>query len=87
VLLTLNIPAGRFPQLQDSPETLMFSFVERLHVHAPAALWLHEHRAPEITFSVFAFSQLQCRAFCLPHEQVASAAQMHPPSRPQQVAI
>ena len=39
-----------------------------------------------VTFSVRAFSQLQCIAACLPQEHLASLAQMHPPSRPQQVA-
>ena len=47
---------------------------------------LHEHLAPVVTFSVWAFSQLQCIAACLPQEHVASFAQIHPPSRPQQVA-
>lgn len=47
---------------------------------------LHEHLAPLVTFSVCAFSQLQCMAACLPQEHVASLAQMQPPSRPQQVA-
>lgn len=46
---------------------------------------LHEHLAPTSLFSVEALSQLQCRADCLPQEQVASLAQMQPPSRPQQV--
>ena len=38
-----------------------------------------------MTFSVCAFSQSQCIAACLPQEHLASLAQMHPPSRPQQV--
>lgn len=29
---------------------------------------LHEHRSPEILFSVSALSQLQFSAFCLPQE-------------------
>ena len=48
---------------------------------------LQEQRAPAVTFSVSAFSQLQCMAACLPQEHLASFAQMHPPSRPQQVAV
>lgn len=47
---------------------------------------LHEHLAPSTLFSFWAFSQVQCMADCLPHEQVASWAQMQPPWRPQQVA-
>lgn len=47
---------------------------------------LQEQRAPVVTFSVLAFSQLQCMAACLPQEHLASFAQTHPPSRPQQVA-
>ena len=31
---------------------------------------LQEHRAPSVLFSVWAFSQLQWRADCLPHEPV-----------------
>jgi len=46
---------------------------------------LQEHRAPWVLFSVWAFSQLQCIAACLPQEQVASLAQRQPPERPQQV--
>jgi hypothetical protein len=47
---------------------------------------LHEHLAPMTLFSTGAFSQLQFMAACLPHEQVASAAQAQPPElRPQQV--
>jgi hypothetical protein len=47
---------------------------------------LHEQRAPSTLFSVWAFSQLQWRADCLPQEHLASLAQMQPPSRPQQLA-
>jgi hypothetical protein len=46
---------------------------------------LHEHLAPEVLFSVLDFSQVHCRAGCLPQEHLASWAQMQPPSRPQQV--
>lgn len=46
---------------------------------------LQEQRAPPVVFSVWAFSQLQCIADCLPHEHLASFAQMQPPSLPQQV--
>lgn len=46
---------------------------------------LHEHLAPASLFSVEALSHVQCRADCLPQEQVASLAQTQPPSRPQQV--
>jgi len=46
---------------------------------------LHEHLAPEVLFSVEDFSQVHCRAGCLPQEHLASWAQMQPPSRPQQV--
>lgn len=46
----------------------------------------HEHRAPATVFSVFAFSQVQLRADCLPQEHLASAAQTQAsPERPQQV--
>lgn len=45
-----------------------------------------EHRAPETVFSVFAFSQVQLSADCLPHEHLAWAAQTQFwPERPQQV--
>ena len=46
---------------------------------------LHEHLAPEVLFSVADFSQVHWRAGCLPQEHLASFAQTHPPSRPQQV--
>jgi hypothetical protein len=36
-------------------------------------------------FSVADFSQVHWRAGCLPQEHLASFAQTHPPSRPQQV--
>ena len=54
-------------------------------MQAPAARWLQLQRAPLTAFSVDAFSQVQCRAGCLPQEQVASFAQTQPPGRPQQV--
>jgi len=76
----------RLPHAQVEPAGLLFSWLEREQVHSPAARWLHEHLAPVVLFSVWDFSQLQCIAGCLPHEQVASLAQMQPPSRPQQVA-
>lgn len=38
----------------------------------------HEHLAPEMTFSVFAFSQVQCRACSFPQEHFAWAAQTQP---------
>lgn len=47
---------------------------------------LHEHFGPSTLFSAAALSQVQWSADCLPHEHVASLEQMHPPSRPQQVA-
>jgi hypothetical protein len=80
-----NSPLDLLPQAQVEPVGLVFSCEEREHVQAPAARWLQEQRAPSTLFSVAAFSQVQCRAGCLPHEQVASLAQTHPPSRPQQV--
>ncbi|MCJ1486471.1 hypothetical protein MMC06_006648, partial [Schaereria dolodes] len=47
---------------------------------------LHEQRGPAIVFSAGAFSQVQLRALCLPHEHFAWEAQTHSPSeRPQQV--
>lgn len=46
---------------------------------------LHEHLAPEVLFSVEDFSHVHWRAGCLPQEHLASWAQTHPPSRPQQV--
>lgn len=46
---------------------------------------LHEHLAPEVLFSVEDFSHVHWRAGCLPQEHLASFAQTHPPSRPQQV--
>lgn len=80
-----NLPLDLLPQAQVEPEGLVFSSLEREQVQAPAARWLQEQRAPEIWFSVWLFSQLQCMAGCLPQEQVASFAQTQPPSRPQQV--
>ena len=46
---------------------------------------LQEHLAPEVLFSVEDFSHVHWRAGCLPQEHLASFAQTHPPSRPQQV--
>ena len=44
------------------------------------------HRGPATLFSVPALSQVQCRAPCLPHEQVALEAQTQAsPERPQHV--
>lgn len=60
-------------------ELILIRFVDRGDVP-------QEQRAPVVMFSVSDFSQLQCIAACLPHEQVDSLAQIHPPSRPQQVA-
>jgi len=46
----------------------------------------HEHLAPATVFSVAAFSQLQFKADCFPHEHLAWLAQTQLPSeRPQQV--
>ena len=47
---------------------------------------LHEHLAPTTLFSVVAFSQLQFRADCFPHEHLACEAHTQWPfERPQQV--
>ncbi len=46
---------------------------------------LHEQRGPARVFSVAFFSQLQFMAVCLPHEHLASVAQMQLSARPQQV--
>jgi hypothetical protein len=46
---------------------------------------LHEHLAPEVLFSVADFSHVHWRAGFSPQEHLASFAQTHPPSRPQQV--
>lgn len=43
-------------------------------MHSPAGLARHEQRGPSTAFSLAALSQLQCRADCLPHEQVACFA-------------
>lgn len=41
---------------------------------------LHEHRAPEVAFSVAALLQVQWRALSLPQEHLACAAQAQMPS-------
>lgn len=82
----LQALAGRAPQAQVDPVGLAFSVAAFLQVHSPAGRARHEHRAPATVFSVFAFSQVQLRADCLPQEHLASAAQTQAsPERPQQV--
>jgi hypothetical protein len=66
-----NVPAGREPHAHFSPETVAFSVVARSQVHSPAGLARHEQRGPLSLFSSEALAQLQLRADCLPHEQVA----------------
>lgn len=56
------------------------------HVHSPAARRRQLHRAPVVVFSVAAREQVQARADCFPHEQVAFSAQTQEPERLQQVA-
>lgn len=73
----INIPAGRTPQAQAVTPTAMgfvFSVAARSQVHSPAGRARHEQRGPETKFSVAAFSQVQWRADCLPHEHVACFA-------------
>jgi len=81
--------AERTPQAQDSPLTGLFSEAALSQLHSPAGRARHEQRAPVISFSVVAFSQLQLSAGCLPQEQVACLAQTHsPPSfLPQHVGV
>ena len=45
---------------------------------------LQEHLAPEVLFSAADFSHVHWRAGFSPQEHLASFAQTHPPSRPQQ---
>jgi hypothetical protein len=84
----VHSPAGRWSIV---PSLAQMSLLYRRDLCSPGGEWasrylLHEQRAPWRVFSVWAFSQLQCIAACLPQEQVASLAQIQPPSRPQQVA-
>jgi len=84
-----QLPAARFPHAQVLPSTWAFSSEARSQVHIPAGRARHEQRAPSTLFSKAALSQLQARADCLPHEQVAFAAHTQeapsPELRPQQV--
>ena len=72
----MHWPAGRAP-----------SHVSRRPAVQEAGKHLRQlHRAPTTLFSVAAFSHVQFRALCLPHEQVALEAQRQDsPERPQQV--
>jgi hypothetical protein len=66
-----HLPAGRAPQAQLSPATLLFSVAARSHVHSPAGRARHEQRGPVTAFSVADLSQSQASADCLPHEHFA----------------
>jgi hypothetical protein len=68
------------PHGQAAPVTGWFSVAERSQVHSPAGRALQEHRAPLTVFSVEALLQVQWRAFCLPQEHLAWAAQTQLPS-------
>lgn len=65
---------GRAPQAQELPLTGLFSEAALSQLHSPAGRARHEQRAPVISFSVVALSQLQLSADCLPQEQVACLA-------------
>lgn len=72
---SINIPAGRDPQEQVSPDGLVFSVAARSQVHSPTGRALHEQRGPATAFSEAALLQVQWRADCLPQEQVACWAE------------
>lgn len=69
------LPAGRVPQAQALPAGFWFSVEARSQVHCPAGRARHEQRGPSTAFSEVALSQVQCRADCLPQEQVACLAE------------
>lgn len=70
----VQAPTGREPQAQDSPLTAEFSLEALSQLHSPAGRARQEQRAPVVVFSVAALLQLQDRAACFPHEQVACLA-------------
>ena len=69
------LPAGRVPQAHALPVGFWFSVDARSQVHCPAGRARHEQRGPSTAFSELALSQVQCRADCLPQEQVACLAE------------
>jgi len=74
--LQVQSPAGRWSEVM----------LERIQWMEYVAInLLHEHLAPEVLFSVADFSHVHWRAGFWPQEHLASFAQTHPPSRPQQV--
>lgn len=64
------------PQAQALPVGFWFSVEARSQVHCPAGRARHEQRGPSTAFSELALSQVQCRADCLPQEQVACLAEV-----------
>jgi len=72
--LSKNSPAGLAPHTHEAPEGFWFSVLARSQVHCPAGRARHEQRGPSTLFSAAALSQVQWRADCLPHEQVACLA-------------
>jgi hypothetical protein len=73
----VHASAGLAPQEQVAPTTVEFSFAALSQLHSPAGRARQEHRAPVIVFSEAALSQVQLRADCLPHEQVACLASLN----------
>jgi len=67
------------------PAGFWFSVLARSQVHWPAGRARQEQRAPSTAFSEDDLSHVQCRADCLPQEQVACLAQTHSALLPQQV--
>lgn len=71
---------GLLPQGHASPVTGWFSAAARSQVHCPAGRARHEHLGPEMVFSMADLLQVQWRAFSLPQEHLAWAAQTQLPS-------